>query len=572
MSPALGETLPGWNAPIRFDVRGAETWEIQVANDQSFAPSAIVAIQDAIPFAVSADGSVRTLGADVALTSAVSSTFFWRVRAKSDKPWPLASCLQGNWFNVDAQIQIITPSNFDGGYYHARPDGMFAIARVAGAAYYSFTFSASAPAGCVDTPASRVFDDIHQPWPGQGVPTVPVTMAEMNPTLYAARSPDPNTTYYLAVGAAGPDGVLGTCRIVPFRMRQLAAPVLVYPKDNHDLSSNLPSNFVFRAVDGATLYRLLVIARGNQIVYLETRTPSELLSSVFSDHINHDWVINQPGLFTWEVPYTWQITAEDGEGAQTVSATNPFHLGATAPVLTSPGNMAHVTSGNALFAWKAEHAFFYDFILVDLTTNTSVRQILDDPHDSFQGAEQRIPINNLPLRHAFAWSVRTRMALNDDIQFTDGLFDTGSPEPPKPKCDVPLAAPELVQSTGVRQGLPGCAQLEGEEQLRCLTHDGPTNNFCVDYVPALGLGLGWPAVPGADHYILHQFGLGKMTTINVPGASGHVDQGLQLLVPLAKTVEICGFYGYGVGVKAVDACGKEGPSALTLIAYTPARI
>jgi hypothetical protein len=82
--------------------------------------------------------------------------------------------------------------------------------------------------------------------------------------------------------------------------------------------------------------------------------------------------------------------------------------------------------------------------------------------------------------------------------------------------------------------------------------------------------VGWPAVPGADHYRMLVFSLGNIATIDVPGASGQVQQLIPLGISgLAGTVEGCGRRGFGVAVTPIDACGTEGPTSGTGINCIP---
>ncbi len=142
---------------------------------------------------------------------------------------------------------------------------------------------------------------------------------------------------------------------------------------------------------------------------------------------------------------------------------------------------------------------------------------------------------------------------------------------PTNNCVVPLVAPNLPEPALSLEGIAGCTQDDVGERAECIIGGGPASDLCEYFIPSLqGLQLGWPAVPGADHYRVTQIaGDFTLSTFSVSATSGNVSTGLQLLTPLTGTLDVCGFYGYGVAVTAINSCGDEGPTSLTGIGFIP---
>jgi hypothetical protein len=141
-------------------------------------------------------------------------------------------------------------------------------------------------------------------------------------------------------------------------------------------------------------------------------------------------------------------------------------------------------------------------------------------------------------------------------------------DPPTPTCSSTLSAPVLPQPLAILK-TQGCAI----DNFLCMMVGGNSSSQCDYFVQPPAPMVGWDAVPGATNYKLTQIGGlkqdGTVSTkeFTVPGASGHVQQAIDLTTVVPLYTPACNFQGYGIVVKALDDCGHESPTAITAIGY-----
>jgi len=470
VTPSDGATnVSVFPVTLKWTTTDAQTWEVQVASDRKF--TSVVLTSDAT--VLSTKGSTRTLGLPAQLDPAIN-TYYWRVRAKSTKPW--GDCLSIFSFTTDGgAIQLLEPKSPNAaGVYPANPGGDFTWNVQPGVTQYFFTVKAKSPKSC---PA--LSDTASQ--------TISAQSPLGDTTVFNSVAPfagqfgvtfDNTSTFYATIAAISSDGKsLAPCLIVPFTISPLSPPTQLYPKNGDLVPLKAVPYYVFTPVNGAVAYRVdigrILTPFALQDIYSATKKVSELgavaTTPAGQPYLKFPIPLDKSAGTTDDV--YWMVWAIDANGYQIHNYglhvfDTTYHIGPAFPKIISPINGATgLNKDSTVFTWSAENADSsrqYQVLWSDSAGGSSTAVYVK--HTGPRGAVQQFKVPNLKTNHTYTIMVNLQpidpavpifalyvpYGINLDSQpavtFTTGAAKT-------------LAAPTLMWDVVCEPMVPGLAQL-----------------------------------------------------------------------------------------------------------------